>query len=129
MWKSKISAIEKKRLPCFSSLKPWSRPRLSFFETPAMLNGWAGKPCAENVALWNVRDGHRMDVAVRAFAEVGSVGLLGKLVPIAGEDALATGALERDAESTDAAKEVDEAELGSIGGIVDPVRWGRFFAQ
>jgi len=37
-------AREKKRLPCFTSSKPWRRPRLSFFETPAMLKGWQGKP-------------------------------------------------------------------------------------
>lgn len=43
-WKSRISATEKKRLPCFTSSKPCLRPRLSFFDTPAMLKGWQGKP-------------------------------------------------------------------------------------
>ena len=36
--------MEKKRLPCLMSSKPCLRPRLSFFDTPAMLNGWQGKP-------------------------------------------------------------------------------------
>ena len=36
--------MEKKRLPCFASSKLCLRPRLSFFDTPAMLKGWHGKP-------------------------------------------------------------------------------------
>lgn len=35
-----------------------------------------------------------MDVAVRRLVEIGGVGLLGVFVPVGGEDALATGALD-----------------------------------
>ena len=71
--------------------------------------GLAGKAAAEDVELGNVGHGHGMDVAVRGFAEVGGVGLLAELVPVAGEVALSACALEGDAEAADAAEEVNEA--------------------
>jgi hypothetical protein len=48
-----------------------------------------------------------MDVAVRGLAEVGGVGLLAELVPIAGEDAFRPRPLEGDAETTDSAKKIN----------------------
>ena len=71
--------------------------------------GLAGKTATEDVELRNVGHGHGMDVAVRGFAEVGRVGLPAELVPVAGEDALASGALEGEPEPADAAEEIDEA--------------------
>src|ERR1051325_1165411 len=72
--------------------------------------GLAGKSGAENVERRNVGDGHGVNVAMRFLAEVGFVGDLRVLVPIAGENALAARALERDAEPANAAEEIDEGE-------------------
>ena len=60
-----------------------------------------------------------MDVANRYFAEVGGIRLLRELVPITGENALATGALESDAKAANTAEEVDEADAsGQRRGLV-----------
>ncbi len=64
----------------------------------------AGKSGAQDVVRGNVRHGHGMNVAVRALAVIGFVGYLRLLVPVGGEDALATGALEGVAEAANAAK-------------------------
>lgn len=74
--------------------------------------GLAGEAGAEDVELRDVGHGHVVDVAVRRFAEVGGVGDLGVLVPVAGEDALGAGALEGDPEPANAAEEVNETEGG-----------------
>jgi hypothetical protein len=49
-----------------------------------------------------------MNVTVRFLTEIGFVSYLGVLVPIARENAVATGLLERDAKSSDTAKKVNE---------------------
>jgi hypothetical protein len=69
----------------------------------------AGKASAENVVRWDGVVRHRIDVAVWWFVEVGFVSDLGVLVPVGGENAFAARALERDAESANAAEEVYEA--------------------
>ncbi len=39
-----MSATSKNNVPCVLSLNPVSRPKLFFLDTPAMENGWHGKP-------------------------------------------------------------------------------------
>jgi hypothetical protein len=68
----------------------------------------AGKSSAKNVEFRNVGHGHGMNVTVRFLTEIGFVSYLGVLVPIARENAVATGLLERDAKSSDTAKKVNE---------------------
>ena len=41
-----MRATSKNSVPCVLSRKPVSRPRLRFFDTPARLNGWHGKPAS-----------------------------------------------------------------------------------
>lgn len=91
--------------------------------------GLAGKAAAEDVELRDV--GHLSTsprpspqsgegvvwVAVRGLAEVGGVGLPAELVPVAGEHALRARPLEGEAESADAAEEVDEAERRALLGL------------
>lgn len=72
--------------------------------------GLAGKAGAEDVVGWNGVVGHGVDVAIRTVAEVGFVGDLRLLVPVAGKDAFAARALEGDAEATDATEEVYKSE-------------------
>ena len=43
-WRLMMSATSKKSVPCVLSLNPVSRPRLFFLDTPAIENGWQGKP-------------------------------------------------------------------------------------
>ena len=43
---STMSVIVKKRLPCFSSSKPWARFNDCFLDTPAIENGWQGNPAS-----------------------------------------------------------------------------------
>jgi antitoxin component of MazEF toxin-antitoxin module len=54
------------------------------------------------------RDG--MNVPMRLLTEIFLVGDLGIIIPIRGKHAFATCALKRDAETTDAAKQVNESE-------------------
>ena len=86
-WYSRMLAIAKKRLPCFSSSKPCLRPRLSFLETPAMLNGWQGNPAQSTSNARDVGDRNVVNIAVRPFAEVRLIGLLAEFVPVGGENA------------------------------------------
>jgi hypothetical protein len=93
----------------------------------------AGKAGAEDVELRDVGHGHGVDVAVRGFAEVGGVGNLGVLVPIAGEDALGARALEGDAEAANAAQEVNETRSAEFGrrnwrGVAGAV-WDGFLVE
>lgn len=90
--------------------------------------GLAGKAAAQNVELGNVGHGHRMNVAVRGLAEVGGVGLLADLVPITGKDALRPRPLEGDAETADAAEEINEAKFPFRRGTVHAVG-GRVLAE
>jgi len=64
----------------------------------------------EAVEPRDVGHGHGMDVAVRCFTEIGGVGLLAELVPVAGEGSLRARALEGDAEPADPGEEIDEGE-------------------
>ncbi len=70
----------------------------------------AGKAGAQDVVRGNVRHGHGVDVAVRALAVIGFVGDLRHLVPVGGEDALPTRALEGVTESANAAEEINETQ-------------------
>ena len=70
--------------------------------------GLAGKSGAQDVVRGNVRHGHGMNVAVRAFAVIGFVGDLRHLVPVGGEDALAARAFEGEPEAANPAEEVNE---------------------
>ena len=85
-------------------------PEAEFLGDARDAEGLAGKAGAEDVVGGNVGVGHRVDVAVRRLAEVGGVGLLAEPVPVAGEDAARPRPLERKAEATDAAEEVNEFE-------------------
>jgi hypothetical protein len=107
-----MSAMEKKRLPCFSSSKPCLRPRLFFFGDAGEAEGLAGEAAAEDVVRGDVGDGDGVDVAVRLLAEIRLVGLLAEFVVVGGEDASAARFFEGDAEAADAAEEIDEARRG-----------------
>jgi len=65
---------------------------------------------------------------VRRLAEVGGVGLLAELVPVAGEDAFRPRPLERDAETANTAKEVNEADFPVCGCAINVV-FRRIFAE
>ena len=69
-----------------------------------------------------------MNVAVRRLAEIGGVGLLRVFVPVGGKHALAPGAFKCDAETADAAEEVNETEPVVRAVDVDAVR-RRVFTQ
>lgn len=77
------------------------------------------------------RDGvvrHGIDVAVRSLVEVGFVGDLGHLVPVGREDALRARALEGDAESANAAEQVNERQF-AVYAVAVRVVGGRIFPQ
>lgn len=69
----------------------------------------AGEAAAQDVVRGDVGYGDSVNVAVRALAEIGLVGLLTEFVVIGGEDALRAHFLKRDAEAADAAEQVNEA--------------------
>jgi len=64
----------------------------------------------------DVGDGDAVDVAVRALAKIGFIGLLAEFVVVGGEDAAPARFLKREAEAADAAKEIDEGQRISHGG-------------
>jgi hypothetical protein len=70
--------------------------------------GLAGEAAAEDVVRGDVGDGDAVDVAVRALAEIGLVGLLAEFVVVGREDAFTARLLERDAKAANAAKKVNE---------------------
>jgi len=76
----------------------------------------AGEAAAEDVVRGDFSDGDTVDVAVRALAEIGLVGLLAEFVVVGGEDAPPSHFLEGDAEAADAAEEIDEGQRISHGG-------------
>lgn len=82
----------------------------------------AGKAAAEDVELRDVCHGNRVNVAMWRFTEICSVGLLAKLIPVAGENAACPRPLESNAEPAYAAEQVDEAEMSVHGSLVDSIR-------
>lgn len=83
----------------------------------------AGETSTENIELRNVGDGHRVNVAVRFFSKVRSIGLLAEFVPVAGEDTSRPGSFKGDSETADTAEEVDKLEAGSVRTPIYPVWW------
>ena len=85
-WKSRMSAIEKKRLPCFTSSKPCFAAEAQLLGDTRDAEGLAGEAGAKDVVRRDVGDRDGVDVAVRALAEIRLVGLLAELVVVRGED-------------------------------------------
>ena len=71
----------------------------------------AGKTGTKNVVLRDLINRHRMDVAVRFLAKISRVGFLRFLIPIRGENAFTTGFFKREAETADAAKQINETKF------------------
>ncbi len=62
-----------------------------------------------------------MNVAMWRFTEICSVGLLAKLIPVAGENAACTCLLESNPKPADTAEEINEAEMTVHGVSVDSI--------
>ena len=101
-----------KEVALFLVLEAVLAAEADFLETPARLKGWQGKPaqrmsCAE--CRPPPRNGCRRAASRRNWRRRSAR----LFVPVGGENALAPGALEGDAETANAAEEVNEAE--SVG--------------
>lgn len=84
--------------------------------------GLAGKAPAQDIELWDIRYYDGIDIAMRLFTKVGLVGQPTELIPIAGKNALRTGALEGKPEPADATEQIDEAGGFLAGLAIDAIR-------
>jgi len=69
-----------------------------------------GETGQQNVEFWDVDSFNLRDITVRRLSEVPFVGALGMSVPLGAEDALSTGALERDPHAADSREEIYKCE-------------------
>src|SRR4051794_18179272 len=68
----------------------------------------------KNVMLRNVRNSYRVNISVRFMSKVCFVGGLRILVPIRRENAFASCFLKSNSKTANAAKKIDETELGRL---------------
>ena len=86
-----------------------ARPRLFFLLTPAMLNGWHGKPAGEDVVLGKSRCRHVTDV-VRFAGPKLRMYVRRANCHLDRVDALTSGLLEPQPDASDPGEQVDEPE-------------------